>query len=128
MFLGATDSTTSCLVTAECRTSQFHLQQKQTHVSGRHRQYNFLSCYSRMQNITVPSATKTNYYYLLLFLYVYNILLDYSCVLTLPYSVSCASLSDIMNIRFKFNYFHFLSPEYGRNPKHKDSQKIFRML
>jgi hypothetical protein len=101
---------------------------KQTQISGRHRQCNFLSCYSRMQNIAVPSATKTNYY-LLLFVYEYNTSWDYSCLLTLPYSVSSASLLGNMDqhIRLKFNYFHFLSPAYGKIPKHKDSQKIFRI-
>jgi len=81
-----------------------------------------------MQNITVPSATETNYY-LLRLVYEYSTSWDYYCVLTLPYSVGSASLSDIMDqhFRLKFNYVHFLSPEYGRNPKHRDSKKIFRI-
>ena len=101
---------------------------KQTQVSVHHRQYHFLSSYSRMQNITVPSATETNYY-LLLLVYECSTSWDYSCVLMLPYSVSSASLSDIMDqhFRLKFNYFHLLSPKYGRYPKHKDNQKIFRI-
>ena len=101
---------------------------KQTQVSGRHRQYNFLSCYSSMQNITDPSATNTNFY-LLFFVYEYSTSWDYYCVLTLPCSDRSASLSDNMDqhIRLKKNYFHFFSPEYGTNPKHKDNQKTFRI-